>query len=270
MDLESLRAKLKEHKQEHLLEHWESLTDEQQKQLYSDLRCINFAEVNGFFSRCMEQLDATDKVDDHLQPIPQEALGSVVRTDAQTLKQYEEEGTVSCSIQRIWEKSWWGHVLLIPCFAPAGLRQISEGKVAVLLLAGGQGTRLGVPYPKGMYDVKLPSHKTLYQLQAERILKIQECSAQHCGKAGVIPWWVTLNNGQRLSPPPRSRPWDVPRCDFDLDWGCQLWAVGFPFLGSVLALVWSLCLQVYHDQRAYNGVDRGLFPQAQLLWPSVW
>ena len=76
-----------------------------------------------------------------------------------------------------------------------GLLMLARGEIAALVLAGGQGTRLGSSDPKGMYDIGLPSGRSLFQLQAERILRLQElCREQTLGKSNKwtrpIPWYV--------------------------------------------------------------------------------
>jgi len=52
---------------------------------------------------------------------------------------------------------------------PAGEESISKGQTAVMIVAGGQGSRLGYPHPKGMYPISPLRGKSLFQLFGEKI-----------------------------------------------------------------------------------------------------
>jgi UDP-N-acetylglucosamine/UDP-N-acetylgalactosamine diphosphorylase len=73
------------------------------------------------------------------------------------------------------------------------LAAMAAGEVAVVVLAGGQGTRLGSSLPKAAYDAGLPSGKVLAAFQADRIQRLRSLAAVEAGVAVTevhIPWYV--------------------------------------------------------------------------------
>jgi len=142
--------RLAEYGQDHLLEYWDVLDTQEKEKLSKELKNLDLDYVTQSFERCVNQVNtAGAKLDDKMAPLPKSICGSVFN-----LTPAEKSG-----------------------YEAAAFKQIAAGKMAILLLAGGQGTRLGVNYPKGMYDVGLPSAKSLFQLQAERIVKLQQLAA---------------------------------------------------------------------------------------------
>ena len=66
----------------------------------------------------------------------------------------------------------------------AGTELLSEGRVGYVLVAGGQGSRLGLDGPKGAFPVGPVSGRTLFEIHARRLA----AAAKRHGKA--MPWYV--------------------------------------------------------------------------------
>ena len=65
-----------------------------------------------------------------------------------------------------------------------GTEKIKAGKLAVVTMAGGQGTRLGHSGPKGTFDLGLDSHKSIFEILCDTLIKARS-------KYGVdIPWYI--------------------------------------------------------------------------------
>ena len=65
-----------------------------------------------------------------------------------------------------------------------GSQLLHQGKIAMILVAGGQGTRLGFDQPKGMFPIGPLSHRTLFEIFVDRVKAL----SSHYGS--VIPLYV--------------------------------------------------------------------------------
>lgn len=173
MSIDQLQQRYDKAGQGHLLKFWPTLSEEERVQLTKQLEALDVERVNRIYQKAVSaEKEASDPnvPAEPVGPLPKDATDSV--NDADKVKD-------------------WRRV---------GLAAIARGQVGVLLMAGGQGTRLGSSAPKGCYDIGLPSHKSLFQYQAERIARLQEVAELEEGKpAGsvIIPWYIMTSGPTR-------------------------------------------------------------------------
>ncbi|KAI8820845.1 nucleotide-diphospho-sugar transferase [Fimicolochytrium jonesii] len=161
--------------QGHVFAFWDALSQNDRAELLDNLAKIDVDRVNRIFKKATAPTDeaAATAAKDELEPLPEAAFASTIGK--------ANEAKVA---------SWYNE----------GLKLIAQNKVAVILLAGGQGTRLGSSDPKGCYDIGLPSKKSLFQLQAERIIRLQKVAAKAHSKGTenvVIPWYIMVSGPTR-------------------------------------------------------------------------
>ncbi|KAG0301982.1 UDP-N-acetylglucosamine pyrophosphorylase [Linnemannia gamsii] len=171
-DVRQLISRYQAAGQGHLFNFYDGLNDDDKAKLVAQLDSLNVERVNRIHQKAttcpspmLNNQSAT------LAPLPEECFDSILEASKDKIQKWQT----------------------------LGLTQISQNKVAVILLAGGQGTRLGSSAPKGCYDINLPSNKPLFQIQAERILKLQQLAQQQPGAVPnvTIPWYVMTSGPTR-------------------------------------------------------------------------
>lgn len=149
--------------------------------------------------------------------------------------------------------------------AERGLELLAAGRVAALVVAGGQATRLGFGGPKGCFPLGPVSQRSLFELQAQKVRGLARRSGTH------LPWCVMTSpatDAETRDFLDRNRRFGVPEADLRIF--CQSSVPSLDFEGRmmlsapdqivenpdghggvVLALARSGCL----DELAARGVD---------------
>ncbi|KAH0791946.1 UDPGP type 1 family protein [Histomonas meleagridis] len=71
-----------------------------------------------------------------------------------------------------------------------GIDALSHGEVAVVIMAGGQGSRLRAPLPKALIELDIPSKMTLLEIQLRRIRKLHNMLLSYGQNPKPIPVYI--------------------------------------------------------------------------------
>ena len=126
--------------QEQLLAFWDSLDEEGKNRLYDSIRSVDFEKS---FAALAKTAEATDQ--------------SVSLGDVKPIEVIERPAPGTEAYDKYYSK---------------GIDVIRNGGVIAVTMAGGQGSRLGHEGPKGTFDMGLPSHKSLFELQVDKLFDL--------------------------------------------------------------------------------------------------
>lgn len=207
--LSRLRSEYTAANQSHVFTFYDSLSSEEQSALLTQLASIDVHRVNRIYKNAVAADGPNTPVTQNieLEDAPQDAAPSRRNDTLSVNNMIGRSRTPSPPPTSEWsplrdedcatvvnneaEEAQWREL---------GLKAIADNSVAVLLLAGGQGTRLGSSLPKGMYDIGLPSGSSLFSLQAGRIAKLARLAESKYGKqAGSVKvrWYVMTSGPTR-------------------------------------------------------------------------
>jgi UDP-N-acetylglucosamine/UDP-N-acetylgalactosamine diphosphorylase len=137
----ALDEQLAEYGQQHLLAFWDQLSETERGALAEQIGHVDFATVAELMSRHQPAADFA-------------ALAAKAETPpAFRLGANDNEFTAADARE-------------------AGAAALARGEVGAILVAGGQGTRLGFPHPKGIFPIGPVSGAPLFQILFEKLLAI--------------------------------------------------------------------------------------------------
>lgn len=164
IDLAALQQSWRDAGQGHLWNLWDDLDQAQRQQLLEEIQSVDL----DVFAEQLRKLDS-----------PQQAAADGPADRAQ-------RATGPGNLVRIPATD--GESQRHARAAKQGEQMLRDGRVGAILVAGGQGSRLGFPHPKGMFPVGPISQHTLFQILCEQLLARSR-------KAGVeIPYFIMTSH----------------------------------------------------------------------------